>query len=49
MPRIEVLATLELMQRFGGTTEQRARIDELRKLHPALQQIMPTPGAGESR
>jgi predicted ATPase len=49
MPRIEVLATLELTERFGGTAEQRARIAELLKLHPALQQIMPTPGAGESR
>jgi hypothetical protein len=49
MPRIEALATLELIQRFGGTAEQRARIDELRKFHPGLQQIMPTPGAGEPR
>jgi hypothetical protein len=49
MPRIEALATLELIQRFGGTAERRARVDQLLKTHPALQEIVSLPRAGESR
>jgi hypothetical protein len=43
MPRVEALATQELIQRFGGSAEQRARVDHLLKLHPGLQEIVSTP------
>ncbi|WP_437992141.1 TOMM system kinase/cyclase fusion protein [Sorangium sp. So ce145] len=39
MPRIEALATLELLRRFGGASPYRARLDELLALHPCLRDI----------
>jgi len=38
MPRIEALATLDLLRRFGGE-QHRARLDELLTLHPGLRDL----------
>ncbi|WP_437610205.1 TOMM system kinase/cyclase fusion protein [Sorangium sp. So ce834] len=39
MPRVEALATLELLQRSWGDERRRARLDELLGLHPGLRAI----------
>lgn len=39
MPRIEALATLELLDRFGDDGARRARLDELFALQPGLREI----------
>ncbi|WP_437297301.1 TOMM system kinase/cyclase fusion protein [Sorangium sp. So ce426] len=39
MPRIEALATLELLGRSGGAAPHRARLDDLLALHPCLRGI----------
>ncbi|HEY0990539.1 MAG TPA: hypothetical protein VGD80_25980, partial [Kofleriaceae bacterium] len=49
MPRIEVLATLDLVRRFGGTDQRRARLDELLALHPGLRELDSDPHQGGSR
>ena len=38
MPRIEVLATQEMVRRFGGDEQRRARLAELFALHTALRE-----------
>jgi TOMM system kinase/cyclase fusion protein len=37
MPRVEALATRELLRRFSGTSERRARLDDLLERHPDLR------------
>jgi hypothetical protein len=49
MPRIEVLATLDLVRRFGGIEQRRARLDELLALHPGLRELDSDPHQGGSR
>jgi tetratricopeptide (TPR) repeat protein len=39
MPRIELLATQELLRRFGGHAPHRARLAQLLALHPGLRQV----------
>ncbi|WP_438041315.1 TOMM system kinase/cyclase fusion protein [Sorangium sp. So ce128] len=39
MPRVEALATLELLRRSSGDGQRRARLDELHRLHPGLRAI----------
>ncbi|WP_437590374.1 TOMM system kinase/cyclase fusion protein [Sorangium sp. So ce1000] len=49
MPRIEALATLELLRRFAVTEQRRARLDELVALHPGLREIEIGVHEGETR
>jgi len=49
MPRIEVLATLDLVRRFGGIEQRRARLDELLARHPGLRELDSDPHQGGSR
>jgi tetratricopeptide (TPR) repeat protein len=39
MPRVEALATLDLMRRFGGLEQRGARLDELLARHPGLRDL----------
>jgi hypothetical protein len=39
MPRVEALATLDLLRRFGGGEAHRARLDELLTIHPGLHEL----------
>jgi TOMM system kinase/cyclase fusion protein len=41
MPRVEALATLELLRRFGDEGQHRPRLDELLASHPGLRTIEP--------
>jgi hypothetical protein len=49
MPRIEALATLELLRRFAVAEQLRARLDELVALHPGLREIEIGIHEGETR
>ncbi|XXT20371.1 TOMM system kinase/cyclase fusion protein [Sorangium sp. So ce429] len=49
MPRIEALATLELLRRFAVTEQRRARLGELVALHPGLREIENGVHEGETR
>ncbi|WP_438025728.1 TOMM system kinase/cyclase fusion protein [Sorangium sp. So ce233] len=49
MPRIEALATLELLRRFAVAEQRRARLDELVALHPGLREIEISVHEGETR
>jgi TOMM system kinase/cyclase fusion protein len=39
MPRVEALATLDLLRRLGGGEQHRTRLDELLALHPGLRAL----------
>jgi hypothetical protein len=39
MPRVEALATLDLLRRFGGGEQHRARLDELLARNPGLREL----------
>ncbi|HEX7838323.1 MAG TPA: hypothetical protein VF469_12700, partial [Kofleriaceae bacterium] len=49
MPRIEALATLDLLRWFGGGEQHRARLDELLTLHPGLRELETDRHAGRNR
>ncbi|MDI1433261.1 TOMM system kinase/cyclase fusion protein [Polyangium sorediatum] len=49
MPRIEALATLELVRRSGAAEQRRARLDELLTRHPGLREIEVDNHEGEAR
>jgi tetratricopeptide (TPR) repeat protein len=49
MPRVEALATRELLRQFGGGAQRRARMGELIERHPGLRAMTADPPQGATR